>query len=78
MNVLLLRWDTKPDKRIRRTFVRLTSTRRRCFYAAMRSLAEGASLRRQSTTLNAADECGGVRDFLPVFVDDVKRARLPS
>jgi hypothetical protein len=27
MNVLLLRWDTKPDKRIRRTFLRRQPTR---------------------------------------------------
>jgi hypothetical protein len=33
-NVLLLRWDTKPDKRIRRTFLRLEPTRRTSFYAA--------------------------------------------
>src|SRR5438046_6273211 len=33
-NVLLLRWDTKPDKRIRRTFLRPASTRRTSFYAA--------------------------------------------
>ena len=37
MNVLLLRWDTKPDKRIRRTFLRPASTRRTSFYAAIRS-----------------------------------------
>src|SRR5690242_20630861 len=35
MNVLLLRWDTKPDKRIRRTFPRPASTRRTSFYAAV-------------------------------------------
>jgi hypothetical protein len=34
MNVLLLRWDTKPTKRIRGTFPRPTSTRRTSFYAA--------------------------------------------
>jgi hypothetical protein len=28
MNVLLLHWDTKPDKRIRRTFQRPATTRR--------------------------------------------------
>jgi len=39
MNVLLLRWDTKPDKRIRRTFLRLAPTRRTSFYAAERALA---------------------------------------
>ncbi|TDC59429.1 hypothetical protein E1258_18030 [Micromonospora sp. KC207] len=33
MNVLLLRWDTKPDKRIRGTFRRPASTRRTSFYA---------------------------------------------
>jgi hypothetical protein len=38
MNVLLLRWDTKPDKRIRRTFLRPASTRRTSFYAADRSV----------------------------------------
>jgi len=37
MNVLLLRWDTKPDKRIRRTFLRPASTRRTSFYAAPRT-----------------------------------------
>src|SRR5438046_3220487 len=37
-NVLLLRWDTKPDKRIRRTFLRPASTRRTSFYAADRAL----------------------------------------
>jgi hypothetical protein len=36
MNVLLMRWDTKPDKRIRRTFLRPDSHRRRSFYAAER------------------------------------------
>jgi hypothetical protein len=35
MNVLLLRWDTKPDKRIRGAFLRPASTRRTSFYAAM-------------------------------------------
>src|SRR5205809_5013366 len=35
MNVLLLRWDTKPDKRIRRTFLHPASTRRTSFYAAV-------------------------------------------
>src|SRR5437667_4767131 len=35
-NVLLLRWDTKPDKRIRGTFLRPASTRRTSFYAADR------------------------------------------
>jgi len=39
MNVLLLRWDTKPDKRIRRTFLRPASTRRTSFYAAFGVLA---------------------------------------
>jgi hypothetical protein len=34
MNVLLLRWDIKPDKRIRRTFLRHEPTRRTSFYAA--------------------------------------------
>jgi hypothetical protein len=34
MNVLLLRWDIKPDKRIRRTFLPPVSTRRTSFYAA--------------------------------------------
>jgi hypothetical protein len=38
MNVLLLRWDTKPDKRIRRTFLHPASTRRTSFYAATRAL----------------------------------------
>ena len=33
MNVLLLRWDTKPSKRIRRTFATPGKTRRTCFYA---------------------------------------------
>jgi len=37
MNVLLLRWDTKPDKRIRRTFLHPASTRRTSFYAADRA-----------------------------------------
>src|SRR5262245_19505394 len=37
MNVLLLRWDTKPDKRIRGTFLRPASTRRTSFYAATRT-----------------------------------------
>src|SRR5881392_1054808 len=36
MNVLLLRWDTKPDKRIRRTFLHPATTRRTSFYAASR------------------------------------------
>src|SRR5437773_9226981 len=36
-NVLLLRWDTKPDKRIRGTFPRPASTRRTSFYADVRS-----------------------------------------
>jgi hypothetical protein len=36
MNVLLLRWDTKPDKRIRGTFLRPASTCRTSFYAADR------------------------------------------
>ncbi len=36
MNVPLMRWDTKPDKRIRRTFLRPASTRRTSFYAAQR------------------------------------------
>jgi len=35
MNVLLMRWDTKPDKRIRGTFFRPAATRRTSFYAAM-------------------------------------------
>jgi len=35
-NVLLLRWDTKPDKRIRRTFLQRRPTRRTSFYAAVR------------------------------------------
>jgi hypothetical protein len=43
MNVLLLRWDTKPDKRIRGTFLRPASTRRTSFYAAPRVLAPSAS-----------------------------------
>src|SRR5690242_11698273 len=38
LNVLLLRWDTKPDKRIRETFLRPASTRRTSFYAADRAL----------------------------------------
>jgi len=37
MNVLLMRWDTKPDKRIRGTFPRHGSTRRTSFYAALRA-----------------------------------------
>jgi hypothetical protein len=37
MNVLLMRWDTKPDKRIRGTFLRPDSHRRTPFYAAIRS-----------------------------------------
>jgi hypothetical protein len=37
MNVLLLRWDIKPDKRIRRTFLRHEPTRRTSFYAADRA-----------------------------------------
>jgi hypothetical protein len=51
MNVLLLRWDTKPDKRIRRTFLRPASTRRTSFYAAERAFA--AELRK---TPDSADE----------------------
>jgi hypothetical protein len=45
MNVLLLRWDTKPDKRIRRTFLRHGPTRRTSFYAAwvLGPLAEGTA-----------------------------------
>src|SRR5829696_4425042 len=31
MNVLLLRWDTKPNKRIRRTFLRPATTRTNVF-----------------------------------------------
>src|SRR5437764_15010846 len=34
---LLLRWDTKPDKRIRRAFPRPASIRRTSFYAADRA-----------------------------------------
>jgi hypothetical protein len=37
MNVLLLRWDTKPDKRIRRTFLHPATTPRTSFYAATRT-----------------------------------------
>ena len=37
-NVLLLRWDTKPDKRIRRTFLRHGPTRRTSFYAESSAL----------------------------------------
>jgi hypothetical protein len=33
-------WDTKPDKRIRRTFLRPASTRRTSFYAAIGSAAQ--------------------------------------
>jgi hypothetical protein len=40
MNALLLRWDTKPDKRIRRTFLRPASTRRTSFYAACRAVGD--------------------------------------
>jgi hypothetical protein len=36
MNVLLVRWDTKPDKRIRGTFLRRAPTRRTSVYAADR------------------------------------------
>jgi hypothetical protein len=35
-NVLLLRWDTKPDKRIRNAFPYHAPTRRTSFYAADR------------------------------------------
>ncbi|MCA1705987.1 MAG: hypothetical protein LC808_23085 [Actinobacteria bacterium] len=38
MNVLLLRWDTKPDKRIRRAFPHHGPTRRTSFYAANRAV----------------------------------------
>jgi hypothetical protein len=34
MNVLLLRWDIKPSKRSRGTFLRPQAHRRTCFYAA--------------------------------------------
>jgi len=45
MNVLLLRWDTKPDKRIRGTFLRLASTRTTSFYAALRNGLVGEVVR---------------------------------
>jgi hypothetical protein len=47
MNVLLMRWDTKPDKRIRRTFLHPATTRTTSFYAADRALWSTASAVRQ-------------------------------
>src|SRR6266536_1322600 len=57
MNVLLLRWDTKPDKRIRRTFLRPASTRRTSFYAADRASRCVTNSRgaRRAVYENAAD-----------------------
>lgn len=37
MNVLLLPWDTKPNNRIRRTFLRPAPTRRTSLHAAIRA-----------------------------------------
>src|SRR5438552_10218387 len=52
MNVLLLRWDTKPDKRIRGTFLRPASTRRTSFYAADRAGANERELLRVNLPLS--------------------------
>src|SRR3954471_10959179 len=57
MNVLLLRWDTKPDKRIRGTFLRPASTRRTSFYAADRA-RPAARASRTSTRLVAGGRGG--------------------
>src|ERR1700704_3396225 len=56
MNVLLLRWDTKPDKRIRGTFLRPASTRRTSFYAADRARRQPA--RRLGLVRASADALG--------------------
>jgi hypothetical protein len=40
MNVLLLRWDTKPDKRIRGTFPTPDRRRSTSSYAAIRAPAD--------------------------------------
>ena len=59
-NVLLLRWDTKPDKRIRRTFLRHGPTRRTSFMPMAFELSSKAAWRLAHQPATAAD---------PVFQD---------
>ena len=72
-NVLLLRWDTKPDKRIRRTFLRHGPTRRTTFLC--RPPIQSSARRNLSDPVANVPAMDFRLELVQVPVSDVDRAK---